>query len=113
MAVLKSDVIVYESHILGISKGRTVYRQHKPFPYYRDNNYNEKSEEIGEIHNDIIYAHIHDVKLNGQNIYKENINGWSLACQVMNNGKEWDDFMKLTSGQQTITYCLQQEFNPE
>ena len=43
VAVLKSDTIVYDSHILGISKGRLVYRQNKPFPYYRDNNYNEKA----------------------------------------------------------------------
>jgi len=112
-AILQSDTIIYDSHKRGISKGRMVYRQNKPFPYYRDYDMDNFSEEIGEVHEGIIYAHIHDVKLDGQDIYKEYINGWSLACQVMNNGAEWDEFMLLTAGQDYITYCLLQEFNSD
>ena len=111
-AVLKSDTIVYDGYKRGESKGRTVYRQVEPFPYFRDNDMDEFSEEIGEEHNDVIYAHIHDCKMDGQHIYKEYINGWSLACQVMNNGAEWEEFMTHTVGQEYLTYCLLQEFTP-
>jgi len=109
-AVFKSDVIVYDSHKLGMSKGRTVYRQDKSFPYYRDNNRNNYAEEIGRVHHGVIYAHIHDAKMGDKDEYKEFINGWSTACQVMNNGKEWNDFLKLMDGQEYITYCLLKEF---
>lgn len=109
-AILKADTIVYDGHKRGMSKGRMVYRQVKGFPYYRDNDYDTKSEEIGEIKTDVIFAHIHDSKMGDSDEYKEYINGWSLACQVFNNGLEWKEFMGLTNGQDLLTYCLLQEF---
>ena len=111
VAVLKSDHISYDGYKRGISKGREVFRQHKGFPHYRDGNKNEKIEEIGEVYNDIIYAHIHDAKMDGKVEYKGFINGWSTACQVMNNGAEWDEFMDLTKDQDLLTYALLKEFN--
>jgi hypothetical protein len=111
-AVLKSNVIVYDSHYRGLHRGKVLaYRQGKSFPYYRDNNKNDRSEEIGEEYNDIIYANIHPSSyLEGQDITTEYINGWSLACQVFANTTEYYDFMEKTQDQQFLTYCLLKEF---
>lgn len=112
VAVLQSDRIVYGSHGRGISKGREVFRQMQPWPYYRDGNKDNYADEKGKLFWDIIHAHIHDAKMQGKDEFKAFINGWSLACQVMNNGKEWDEFMELTSDQQLLTYCLLKEWDP-
>lgn len=109
-AVLQSDRIVYDSHRRGMSKGRMVYRQVKGFPYYRDDNKDYKADEVGEVYDDIIYAHVHDVKLNGADTYKQFINGWSLACQVFNNGAEWNQFLKIMGNQDLLTYCILKEW---
>jgi hypothetical protein len=114
VAVLKSDTIIYDFWKRGLHRGKVMaYRQDKVFPYYRDNNYNEKNEEIGEVHNNIIYANFHPSSyITGQDIDKEYINGWSLACQVTANRKDFDTIMALTTEQKHITYALLQEFTP-
>ena len=44
-AVLKSDVIVYDSHASGLHKGKPAYRQAKGFPYFRDSNRNNRNDK--------------------------------------------------------------------
>lgn len=114
VAVLKADTIVYDYAYRGLHKGKVeAYRQGKGFPYFRDNDKDEHVEEIGKEYNDIIYANIHPSSyVEGQDVDKEFINGWSLACQVFANRAEFDDFMDLTEGQKNLTYCLLQEFEP-
>src|SRR5215207_4229309 len=46
-AVLKSDVIIYNSHTNGKHRGKPGYQQAKKFPYFRDPNRNQRAEEIG------------------------------------------------------------------
>lgn len=88
-AVLKSDVIVYGSHAYGLHKGKKpAYRQVKPFPYFRDNNKNNRAEEIGPEHNDVIYANIHRAGTNSTVI-----KNWSVACLVTANEKKFLDFL--------------------
>ena len=77
-AVLKSDTIVYGSHSYGLHHGKLpAYRQAKGFPYFRDNNRNERAEEIGAEFNDIIFANIHRAGVNSTVI-----KNWSVACVV-------------------------------
>ena len=110
-AILKSDTIIYNSHERGISKGRGVYRQFKSWPYFRDNNKNDRVEEIGEEYYDIIHCHIHDCKLGPEDDPKEYINGWSLGCQVMNDSDDWEDFFDVkTKDQEFMTLCILKEF---
>jgi hypothetical protein len=88
--VLKSDIVVYDSHKYGLHKGKyPAYTQNKPYPYYRDNNLNDKAEEIGTIHNNIIGANCHHAGVNSTFI-----NDWSLACLVRNVLKQFDAWMK-------------------
>lgn len=91
-AVLKSDVIVYGSHAFGSHKGKPAYRQVKGFPYFRDNNRNERAEEIGPEYNDIIYANVHRAGVDSTVI-----KNWSTACLVTANLSKyltWLGFMK-------------------
>jgi len=90
-AILKSDTIVYNSHIYGLHKGKPAYRQAKGFPYFRDNNKNNKAEEIGKEYNDIIGANCHRA-----GAHSTVIGGWSTACLVRNNEAQflkWLSFM--------------------
>jgi len=87
-AILKSDYMVYGSHGWGMSKGKIAYRQIKPWPYFRDNNKNKKSEEYGKEYNNIIHAHQH-----GAGVASTQIDGWSIACLVRNIQKEYQDWL--------------------
>ncbi len=90
-AVLKGDCIVYYSHAYGLHKGKPAYRQVKPFPYFRDNDRDNRAEEIGPEHNDIIGANCHRAGKNSTYI-----GGWSVACLVRNNEAQflkWLRFM--------------------
>lgn len=110
-AILQADRIIYDSHGRGISKGRSVFRQIKPWPYYRDNDKDNKAEELGMVTWGIIHAHVHDVKMGNVDEYKEFINGWSTACLVMNNGRQWRDFHDIrTEGEDKLTVCILNEW---
>lgn len=111
-AVLKSDTIVYNSHKRGLHKGKVeAYRQDKSFPYFRDNDKDQKAEEIGEERSGVIYANIHPATYEkGSDLEKEFINGWSLACLVFAKGTDFEDFMKRTEGQLYLTNAILKEF---
>lgn len=107
-AVLKSDVIVYNSHTYGLHKGKKpAYRQAKAWPYYRDNNKNDRAEEIGAVHNDIIYANIHRA---GQN--STSIKNWSVACLVTANEAKFLQFLAINKkyGNKPLTAVILKEW---
>jgi putative chitinase len=103
-AVLKSDVIVYDSHRYGEHKKKPAYRQAKGFPYFRDNNRNEKAEEIGPEYNDIILANVHRA---GQN--STVIKDWSTACLVTANLTKFLDWLKWMN-KRPLTVCILKEW---
>jgi hypothetical protein len=88
-AILKADTIVYNSHVFGKHRGQyDAYIQNKPFPYFRDNDRDDKSEEIGKEYTNIIGANCHRA---GQ--HSTQIDGWSLACLVRNQRKQYDSWL--------------------
>ncbi|MFN6963216.1 MAG: hypothetical protein ACK4S4_05545 [Pyrinomonadaceae bacterium] len=103
-AVLKSDVIVYGSHAYGLHKGKPAYRQVKGFPYFRDNNRNERCEEIGAEYDDVIAANVHRAGVDSTVI-----KNWSVACLVTANQKkflEWLNWMN----KRPLTVCILKEW---
>lgn len=95
VAVLKTNYIVYHSHVFGLHKGKAAYIQAHdnrfvPFPYYRDNNKNLKAEEIGQIYWDRIGANCH--RASWLSLF---IGLWSIACLVRNNLNEFLAWLKL------------------
>ncbi|HQZ81633.1 MAG TPA: hypothetical protein PLR83_00305 [Pyrinomonadaceae bacterium] len=104
-AILKSDEIVYDSHIYGLHKGKyPAYRQNRPFPYFRDNNKNDRVEEIGKVYYDVIGANCHRAGW-----YSTRIGGWSTACLVRNQRQQFDDWMKFMN-RRPLTVCILKEW---
>jgi hypothetical protein len=91
-AVLKSDVIVYNSHEYGRHKNYIAYRQAKPFPYTRDNDRDDKAENYGQVYWDIIFANCHRAAQKGEST---SIYNWSVACLVRNKAFQWYAWMDL------------------
>jgi putative chitinase len=103
-AVLKSDVIVYESHKYGLHRKRPGYVQVKGFPYFRDTNRSERAEEEGREFNDVIAANVHRAGANSTKI-----DNWSVGCLVTaNEGKflAWLDWLK----KRPLTVCILKEW---
>jgi len=104
-AVLKSDIIVYDSHYHGKHRGRyNAYQQLKGFPYFRDNNKNRKAEEIGKEYNNIIGANCHKAGKKSTQI-----DGWSTACLVRNVEAEFNEWMKIMD-KRKLSVCILKEF---
>jgi hypothetical protein len=106
-AVLKSDVIVYGSHNFGLHKRKPAYRQAKGFPYFRDNNRNNRAEEIGAEYSDIILANIHRAGVNSTVI-----KNWSTACVVTANLAKFEAFLAFCEkqGKPPVTLCILKEW---
>ena len=103
-AVLKSDVIVYDSHEYGLHKGKPAYRQAKEFPYFRDANRNDRVEEVGEERTNIIYANLHRAGVNSTVI-----KNWSTACLVTANLEKFLDWLKWMN-KRKLTVCILKEW---
>ena len=106
-AVLKSDTMVYDSHAFGLHKGKEAYRQVRNFPYFRDNNRNERAEEIGPEYSEPIGANIHRAGVNSTVI-----KNWSTACMVTANLAKflsWLDFLK-RQGKPPVTLVILKEW---
>lgn len=106
-AVLKSDCMVYDSHVWGLHKGKKLaYKQSKGFPYYRDSNRNRRADEIGKVYTDVIGANIHR-----SGVDSTVIKNWSTACQVFAQEKvflKFLDYMK-SLGKPPLTLVILKE----
>lgn len=104
-AVLKSNHFVRNSHVWGFHKGYRAYRQAKPFPYFRDNDYDNLIEEIGEAQNDIILANCHRAAQAGESV---RIYNWSVACLVRSNANQWNAWMAFMDKRPLSTAILRE-----
>jgi hypothetical protein len=105
-AVLESDRIVYGSHAYGFHKNYRAYRQVRPFPYYRDNDLDGKAEELGRVHNDIIFANCHRAAAAGEST---RIYNWSVACLVRNKANQWNAWLAYMN-ERPLSVCILKEF---
>lgn len=104
-AILKSNQIVYLSHIYGLHKGEyPAYVQNKPFPYYRDNDMDKRADETGPIYTDIIGANCHKAGW-----ASTIINNWSVACLVRNVEVEFNHWMQFMN-KRPLTVAILREF---
>jgi hypothetical protein len=105
-AVLEADRIVYGSHIYGHHKNYRAYRQAKGWPYYRDNDRDDKAEEIGRVYNDIIFANCHRAAAVGEST---RIYNWSVACLVRNKANQWFAWLAYMD-KRPLNGCILKEF---
>ena len=110
-AVWKTNVIYYDLFKQGLHKGKMeAYRQDKPIYYYRDSDKDKKAEEQGDPRFGVIYANLHGSTYEkGKAIVKENIGGWSIACQVFGDNTDYEKFLEITKNQKLLSYALIKE----
>ena len=119
--VLKSDMWHHDvwMYTYRSTRGHELI-QVKPVSGYRDNNKNDKSEEIGDVVNGLFGINFHT---NTFKLYNSVVNWfvgtWSAGCQVTNNRVKFIEWLmrfkdrKASGKQKYITYCLINEFVPE
>lgn len=110
-AVVKSDEWYYDLWSPGLHKGKMrALRQVKPILFYRDNNRNDKSEEVGTLYKDYIGINFHTSSYNTNHAIYKSIGEWSYGCQVCNNIKDYYTIIDKTKHQKAISYVLLKEF---
>lgn len=111
-AVLKSDEIYYDSHERRKHRNKVLaYCQRIDLPLYRDDDRDQKTEELkGPVfENTGINIHPASYQI-GSTLEREFIGPWSVGCQVFAIRSDFDEFMEKTKGQKILTYCLLKEF---
>lgn len=112
-AVWKTNQSIEDCFKPGLHKGRMkALRANKKIIYYRDSNKNNKSEEIGELYYGNIWANMHGVDYDPfSEIIKQNINGWSFACQVWNKMSDYKLLINATwKRNKSVDYTLLKEW---
>lgn len=93
-------------------KKMRALRQVKPMYFFRDSDKDDQADQTGLLHNDIIYANFHGVSYDPKsNLIKNDIGGWSFACQVCNNMKDYRKIMSLCwDRNKPVDYCILKEW---
>ena len=111
-AVIKTNEWYYDLWEYGMHRKKmAALRQRKPILYYRDWNKNQKAEQIGEVHEGMIGINFHTV-IYGHHpgFWRKLIGGWSAGCQVSNIVADYYRILDLVKNQETVSYCLIDEF---
>lgn len=121
-AILKAGEWYYDVWRFGMHKGKipALLQLGAPFKVYRDNDKDEKAEEVGKVYEGYfgINYHTNTYNLSDQNVQidKEDIELWSAGCQVPRDRDKYVEQMKYykeaarTGTQTSVTYCLIREF---
>lgn len=112
-AVWKTNTFYQGLFAPGLHRGKMkALRQIKPIYYYRDSNKNGRCEEKGKLYHAIIHANMHGVDYDENSTkIKEYINGWSWACQVWNNMRDYYEMIDVAwSIDKPVNYALLKEF---
>lgn len=104
--VLKSDQIVYDSHVHGKHKGYAAYQQYKAWPYFRDKDRDHKAEENAPELSGAIAANVH--RANPNKVSQINKN-WSAGCIVMNDPNMFKAFMTFMD-KRPLSVCILKQF---
>lgn len=108
-AVVKADAQYPNLWKRGLHKGEPALIQSSLVTVYRDNDLDDKSEEIGVIEKGYFGINLH----NANNSFKSILIGkYSAGCQVVPDPKDHEKILSLCdgSGQQYFTYTLLKEF---
>ena len=110
-AVVKADEWYYSLWTPGLHKGKMrALRQNNPVKFFRDNNKNQKAEELGNVRQGMIGINFHAASYQIDDRTIELINGWSTGCQVCNNIKEYYKIIDTIGKQGDVSYCLLKEW---
>ena len=112
-AVWKTNQFYEDLYIPGLHKGKMkALRQNKPIYFFRDSNKDDKADEIGKLHHEIIFANMHGVSYDPySSIIRKNIGGWSFGCQVWNKMSDYRNMINATwKRKRAVDYAILKEF---
>lgn len=114
-AVLKADEWHHDIWANGKHKGKMdALVQVNPAKYYRDNDGDLQSEEIGRVYSDIIGLNFHTASYLSKSLVQKFIakliGKWSVGCQVVSSGYDYYRIIDYVCKQRRISYCLLKEF---
>jgi hypothetical protein len=110
--VIKTDEWYYDLWKFGYHRGKMeALRQVSAIKGYRDNNKNDKAEEIGRVVSGYYGINFHTVTYGRpKSFWRRLIGGWSVGCQVANDYTDYRSVIDLVKGQDRVTYCIIKEF---
>jgi hypothetical protein len=109
-AVMKADQQCIDCYSLGRHKGvHKAWIQTSPIYFFRDNDRDNKSEEIGKLIFEMIGANVHRASNDHRSL---EINKWSAGCQVFADPVHHNQFIYFSekSGLKKFTYTLLNEW---
>lgn len=111
-AVIKTNEWYYDLWSYGLHHGKMeALRQVSNIKYYRDNDKDQKAEEIGNVYEGVIYCNFHTNSYDKlTKLVRWVIGGWSACCQVCNDPIKYYRIITLTKRQKRVSYCLIREF---
>lgn len=117
-AVMKADQFYYNAYQK--SDGKKVrhhngkmqcLRQMEEMLYYRDNNNNDRSEEIGQVYKGNYSTNVHGSNYNLYLKIRTSIIGnWSAGCQVVNDIPKYVELLNYVPLDVRVSYALLKEF---
>lgn len=116
VAIVKSDEWYYNLWQFGQHKGKMdALKQVNDIKFYRDNNKNAKSEEIGQVNVGIIGINFHTCSYSTDAELIKSYTGskiglWSEGCQVCNDLNDYYHIIAKCKLQKFVSYCLINEF---
>jgi hypothetical protein len=112
-AVWKTNQFIQDCYIPGYHKGKMkALRQNKPIYFYRDIDKDDKAEQQGQLYHEIIWANMHGVDYDPfSKVIKQNIDGWSFACQVWNRMSDYRQLIDAAwKRNKAVDYALLKEW---
>lgn len=114
--VIKTDQWIYKFWKTNLQhKGEMrAWRQNRACYYFRDNNFNNKAEEIGEVLFGMCGINFHTATYKVISFLRRLIGGWSTGCQVVPNTDDYYEILDMVDPvQDTVDYCILREFEPQ
>ncbi len=112
-AIIKADEIYYDAYRYGLHQGKMpALRQVKPILTHRDNDNDERAEELGVAQAEIAFTNFHFADYNiYSRIKKTLVGGWSHGCIVANESEGYVKIIdKAKQEKLPVTLALLKEF---
>lgn len=112
-AVWRTNQFIKDCFVRGFHKRKMrALRANADIEFYRDYDRDDRADQTGTLYKKNIWANFHGVDYDeDSNVIRNDIGGWSFACQVANNMAKYRKLIKLVwDRNKPVDYCLLDEF---
>lgn len=110
--VIKTNEWFYGLWKFGYHRGKMpALKQVRPILGYRDNNRDDKIDEVGKIVKGYYGINFHSVDYGLRpGFWRRLVGLWSVGCQVLNDINQYLSILTKVKNQESVTYCIIKEF---